>query len=95
MLTRLKHDKIVTHNPTIHPKEEEMFIGSLKSNCIDLGGDLNVRKIWKDYISSDLNAIVYIIDVGDKSRFNESKIELENIASLEILKDIPILILGN
>jgi len=43
----------------------------------------------------DSNIIIYIIDVANQLRFDESKTEFWNIYNENDLKDIPLLILGN
>jgi GTP-binding protein SAR1 len=53
-----------------------------------------VRRVWKDYFPA-VDAIVFLIDVWDRARFNESIIELESILADEQLANCPILILGN
>jgi GTP-binding protein SAR1 len=53
-----------------------------------------VRRVWKDYFPA-VDAIVFLIDVWDRQRFNESVIELESILNDEQLANCPILILGN
>lgn len=53
-----------------------------------------MRRVWKDYFPA-VDAIVFLIDVWDRQRFNESVIELESILNDEQLANCPILILGN
>ena len=42
-----------------------------------------------------IDAIVFLIDVWDRQRFNESFVELESLISDEQLANCPVLILGN
>ena len=53
-----------------------------------------VRRVWKDYFPA-VDAIVFLIDVWDRVRFEESIIELDSLISDEQLASCPILILGN
>ena len=53
-----------------------------------------VRRVWKDYFPA-VDAIVFLIDVWDRQRFNESVIELESLISDEQLINCPIVLLGN
>jgi len=53
-----------------------------------------VRRVWKDYFPA-VDAIVFLIDVWDRQRFDESITELESLLSDEQLANCPILILGN
>ena len=94
LLHVLKTDRIVQTRPTIHPHSEELKIGNIILNTYDLGGHATARLIWKDYFPG-VNAILFLIDAVDVNRFNEAKIELENILKSPELINIPIAILGN
>ena len=69
-------------------------IGNLKLCTVDLGGHETVRKVWSDYFPK-VDAIVYIVDSANPSRFEESKAEFDEVIGTPDLGDIPILILGN
>ena len=53
-----------------------------------------MRRVWKDYFPA-VDAIVFLIDVWDRPRFEESIVELDSLISDEQLASCPILILGN
>ena len=53
-----------------------------------------VRRVWKDYFPA-VDAIVFLIDVWDRARFEESVSELDSLMGDEQLASCPILILGN
>ena len=53
-----------------------------------------MRRVWKDYFPA-VDAIVFLIDAWDRSRFEESIIELDSLLSDEQLANCPILLLGN
>ena len=55
---------------------------------------IKVRRVWKDYFPA-VDAIVFLIDVWDRQRFNESITELQSLLSDEQLANCPLLILGN
>jgi GTP-binding protein SAR1 len=53
-----------------------------------------VRRVWKEYIPI-VDAIVFIIDVSKKDRFQEAYAELYALLNFEDIENCPILILGN
>ena len=94
LLHVLKTDRVTQTRPTIHPHSEELKMGNLVLNTFDLGGHETARKIWKDYFPA-VHAILFLIDSVDIKRFEEARIELENILKTPELMNIPIAILGN
>ncbi|MBN1802081.1 MAG: GTP-binding protein [Candidatus Lokiarchaeota archaeon] len=60
----------------------------------DMPGQLIFRKKWLAG-AQDSNIIVYMIDVSDQIKFEESKTELHAIINRFELSNIPLLILGN
>lgn len=60
----------------------------------DMPGQLAFRSKWLKGLQ-DSNVIVYMIDIANQRRFEESKKELWNILNSNELDDIPLLILGN
>ena len=60
----------------------------------DSPGQNTFREKWLLGLQ-DSNIIIYIIDVANQLRFDESKTEFWNIYNENDLKDIPLLILGN
>jgi len=93
-LRRLKDDRMVQHDPTIHAHAEELVLGNVRFKAYDLGGHETVRKTWKTYFPT-VDGIIYLVDAADKTRFDESKKELEMLLATPELAKVPVVILGN
>eukprot|EP00800_Vazella_pourtalesii_P009253 TRINITY_DN233_c0_g1_i1.p1 TRINITY_DN233_c0_g1~~TRINITY_DN233_c0_g1_i1.p1 ORF type:complete len:194 (-),score=34.11 TRINITY_DN233_c0_g1_i1:345-926(-) len=94
LLHMLRDGKLGQHVPTTHPTKEELSLGGITFTTYDLGGHEQARVVWKQYFPA-VDAIVFIIDAFDRSRFEESKIEFDSLLRDEQVANSPILILGN
>lgn len=95
LMHMLRDNKLVQHTPTRNPTSEQMQLGNINIQAIDLGGHKTARRLWKDYFHA-IDAIVYIVDVAaGKERMEESRLEFLQVLESQELERIPILILGN
>jgi len=95
LLHMMRDKSLAIHEPTRHAQAEEFEINGCKFTTYDLGGHYAARQLWKDYLQA-VDGVVYIVDVADENRLEESKEEFYHLLTeVEELKCVPILILGN
>ena len=94
LLTVLKNNKVSQMPPTKHAHSEELVIQNVNIHAFDLGGHHAMRKVWREYFPK-IDAVVYLVDAADPTRFEESKAELDKLLNNEDIGSIPVLVLGN
>ena len=94
LLVVLKTGRVTQVDPTKHAHSEHLTLGNVNMNAFDLGGHEAMRKVWREYFPK-IDAIVYMIDAADPSRFQESRAEFERIMNTPEIGRVPVLVLGN
>ena len=94
LLKLLQHNRISMNAPTITPNLGTVEIFGSTIQAFDMGGHEAARSLWNDYMIG-VDGIIFIIDVADRERIMEAKIELDKLLQDEALNDTPFLILGN
>ena len=99
LLHILRDNTLVAHEPTMHPRNEEVIVGGMKFNAHDMGGHAAARRLWRDYlgVSADKLGVVFVVDARDRMRFAEAATELQQLMSYadERTSAVPFLVLGN
>lgn len=90
----LKFGTVSQFDPTSHAHSENLEIGNMKVNTVDLGGHKTMRKVWRDFFLK-IDAIVYLVDAANPNRFQESREEFFKILETPEIGNVPILLLGN
>jgi GTP-binding protein SAR1 len=94
LLHCLKTGNFVQFDQTTSYHREDLTIEGISFAAYDLGGHIMARQSWKDYFVS-VNAVVFMVDAADPSRFSEVRGQLDELLGDDLLKGIPFLILGN
>ena len=62
----------------------------------DIGGHKKIRNFWGHYINEKVKGIIWVYDVSNESRYEESKSALKTLLSLDDCgKNLPLLIFAN
>mmetsp|Transcript_33851 Transcript_33851/g.47226 ORF Transcript_33851/g.47226 Transcript_33851/m.47226 type:complete len:196 (-) Transcript_33851:246-833(-) len=94
LMYRLRHGRLHSANPTRYPQKDTMQICGITMTAYDLGGHSAAQKLWKEYMNSGIDAVVYLVDVADQKRMDESKKALHKLLSY-MPPECPVLVLGN
>ena len=80
--------------PTLGFNVEVIEHNGLRLTMWDLGGQAKIRSCWSKYFLQ-ANAVIFVVDSADTTRFDEAKTELKNMLANMDLRDIPLLIYAN
>ena len=94
LLNRLKSNEGAATIPTIGFNSETIKYGRLTFSMFDIGGQNNLRGLWHHYYEN-CNAVVFVIDASDNTRFQEAKDEIYKLNKHPLLANIPFLFFAN
>eukprot|EP01089_Gocevia_fonbrunei_P004143 TRINITY_DN1413_c0_g1_i2.p1 TRINITY_DN1413_c0_g1~~TRINITY_DN1413_c0_g1_i2.p1 ORF type:complete len:187 (-),score=44.68 TRINITY_DN1413_c0_g1_i2:16-576(-) len=96
ILYKLQLGERVTTIPTIGFNVEKVEYKNLEFTVWDVGGQNNIRKLWKHYYKG-ANGIIFVVDSNDRStdRVKEARDELKQLLDDEELKGVPLLVFAN
>lgn len=95
LLFKQKYGQVQEPPETVGFNVESVLISGIKIEVFEVGGSSNIRKIWPMHYSN-INSLFWVIDCSDKSRFEESRLELGQILQdNSFASDTPVFILAN
>lgn len=94
ILHQLHKGEHIDTEPTLGFNVEVVEYNHVRMTMWDLGGQTKIRSCWKKYFLQ-ANAVIFVIDSSDASRFDEAKTELTNMLQNMDLRDIPLLVYAN
>ncbi|OMJ16609.1 ADP-ribosylation factor 6 [Smittium culicis] len=80
--------------PTVGFNVETVTYKNVKFNVWDVGGQDNIRPLWRHYYNGT-NALIFVIDSSDRDRIEEAKNELHRIINDREMKDVLLLVFAN
>ena len=81
--------------PTIGMNLGKMEIAGNKAIFWDLGGQQSLRSIWDHYFQ-EADAVLFVLDAADPSRFAEARAALQNvIGHRELRPTVPLAVMAN
>ena len=94
ILYKLKVGEVVTCVPTIGFNVETIEYKNISFTVWDVGGQTRIRQLWEHYFTGT-DAVIYVVDSNDRERIEESRQELMNMLSNDLLRDAVLLVLAN
>lgn len=94
ILYALQLHRFITTQPTIGGNAEEIQYKNLTFLAWDLGGQEQLREAWPLYYSGT-DAVIFVVDSAEPSRFATARRELHVLLSHESLKDACLLVFAN
>ena len=94
ILYKLKLGEIVTTIPTIGFNVETVEYNGVTFVVWDVGGQDKIRALWRHYYQNT-EALIYVVDSGDRDRIAESREELRKMLDERDLQDASLLVLAN
>ncbi|KAK7111105.1 uncharacterized protein [Littorina saxatilis] len=93
-LYQLTRSDVEVTIPTIGMNIESTSHKGLHIMSWDVGGRDKIRPLLRHYYHM-MNALVFMVDSGDRERLDQAKDEFHKVAQEEELQNIPVLVLAN
>ncbi len=98
ILYKLLLNNNITTIPTIGYNVENIKCEIFEENLeiFDFGGKDKIRVLWVHYIDDKVKGLIWVYDVSNESRYEESKSALKKVLSFDnCSKNLPLLIFAN
>eukprot|EP00898_Chlorokybus_atmophyticus_P006662 jgi/Chlat1/6998/Chrsp56S06655 len=80
--------------PTVGFAVEKFALGKFRLTVMDMSGQQMYLQLWQCYYA-DVQAVIFVVDATDKSRFFEAKALLHSVISHPDVGGIPLLVIAN
>ena len=94
VLYKLKLGEVVHTIPTIGFNVESVDYKNISFTVWDVGGQTKIRALWQHYYAES-DALIYVVDSSDRTRFQESREELQSILRDDRMRDVAVLVFSN
>ncbi|XP_039263715.1 ADP-ribosylation factor-like protein 3 [Styela clava] len=85
----------VTHiTPTQGFNIKSVQTKGFKLNVWDIGGQRKIRPYWRNYFENT-DVLIYVVDSADRTRLEETNLELEELFNEDKLLGVPVLVYAN
>ena len=94
ILFKLKRGVVFTSIPNIGFNVETLEYENISFMVWDVGGQTKIGPLWEQYYKG-IDAIIYVVDSNDREKMEESRQQLMNMLSNNLLRNVALLVLAN
>ncbi|KAI0052622.1 ARF/SAR superfamily [Auriscalpium vulgare] len=94
ILKKLNNEDITSISPTLGFNIKTFVHGRYTLNIWDVGGQRTLRPYWRNYFEQT-DALVWVVDSGDRLRMQDCKEELHNLLQEDRLAGASLLVFAN
>jgi small GTP-binding protein len=94
IIRQLKNNKSLDTVPTVNVATSRVFLNKMSMFVYDTPGQAKFRPLWAPYLKSQ-DALVFVFDVTDKVNYSNARDLLHEVANMDSVKGLPLLILLN
>jgi Ras-related protein Rab-1A len=94
IIRQLQKNTNINTIPTTNVGVSRVNLNNMSVFVYDTPGQVKFRPLWAPYLKSQ-DALVFVFDVTDKENYDNARELLHQVASMDSVKDLPLLILLN